>query len=277
MVMHRYTYERYDFKKRGMPVLLAKRTLIKNETLIAAHSHMNLEVLLILEGQVNIATNLKEYIGSKGSAFIINSNAIHSISSESKRATFYRLLIDNQFAQSKGFNVSSTHFETEAIGLDIDYIFHAIYDEFKHEHASSSETVGVLTHLLLIYLTRQCLEVGPKEKHRVPQKIETVQHAIEFINKYFKEDISLDDIVNELAISKSYYCRVFKELTKMTTQQYINEVRCKYAQQLLLSSPISIEQCALQSGFNSSTYFTNCYKNIFSYPPSMTRKKAMID
>lgn len=60
---------------------------------------------------------------------------------------------------------------------------------------------------------------------------------------------------------------------KMST--YIQQIRLEYAAQLLLGAPDkSIVQIAAESGFSSSAYFSNCFRQHFGISPSDYRREA---
>ena len=267
--MNRNPYEHYD----NIPVILTRRELIKNHTQIAPHWHKNLELVYVLEGEIVIEHNLVSACIKKDNLYIINSNVIHSIESVSSKAIFYRLLIDTEFSQLKGFNLTSTIFESNSNSISIIGLYmDLIHQEQKNEFFGFDESIQSLCNLILIDLYRNHAQSSLEISPIISKKIKLVQAGTELIYKNFKSSISLDTIAHELSISKSYFCRIFKEVTDLTTHQYINSVRCKYAQSLLSSTDISIENCAIEAGFSSSAYFTRTYKSYIGYPPSHTNR-----
>ena len=275
-IMLGFKYEQYNFEKEKFPVILTKRTLTKNQSKILAHWHMNLEILIVLEGSLELTLNLEKMTLSDQDVFIIQANTVHSIESLSSQCVFFRLLLDGQFAQSKGYSISSTKFLSKVNYSSLNNIVSSIYQEMLISDPHTVDSIQSLTCLLIIELYRSCLISENKNSIIIPYKIDLVQQAIEIINQNFLEEITLDYLASNLSVSKSYFCRIFKEITTLTSKQYINEVRCKFAQELLLQEEISIEACSVRSGFNSSTYFSKCYKNSFGYPPIKTREKNFL-
>ncbi|RNM31972.1 AraC family transcriptional regulator [Erysipelothrix rhusiopathiae] len=89
------------------------------------------------------------------------------------------------------------------------------------------------------------------------------------------EGITLDQICRDIGISKFYYCRLFKEETDTTINNYLNEVRCHYAYELLSESNLRVGEVAKACGYNSTSYFTKIFKHLFGYPPSHVEKTVV--
>lgn len=97
-------------------------------------------------------------------------------------------------------------------------------------------------------------------------------YLINSINQYiksnYKNDISLDDISNEMHVSKSYICRIYKNKVGITLTEAINRHRVEKAKSLLLKSSEKISEIAYMVGFDSAAYFTNIFKKYVEMSPS---------
>lgn len=58
------------------------------------------------------------------------------------------------------------------------------------------------------------------KEHHSEAHSAVVTNAIFFLNSNFKEDLSIDNLTRELAVSKSHFMSVFKEETGMTPTEY---------------------------------------------------------
>lgn len=84
-------------------------------------------------------------------------------------------------------------------------------------------------------------------------------------------DISLDEISDHLAISKSYLCRLFQKNMGISVQQYIHTVRIEKAKEYLKDFHLKIYEVAELTGFNSSTHFNIVFKKIMQCTPAEYR------
>ncbi|WP_331836922.1 helix-turn-helix transcriptional regulator [Erysipelothrix piscisicarius] len=64
-------------------------------------------------------------------------------------------------------------------------------------------------------------------------------------------------------MSKFYYCRLFKEETDTTINNYLNEVRCHYAYELLSESNLRVGEVAKACGYNSTSPILPKYLSIY--------------
>ncbi len=110
------------------------------------------------------------------------------------------------------------------------------------------------------------------QKDSVTASAQYAERAIDFIAEHYQHDISIQDIADELGISRYHLCRVFKESQGMTLLEYIAEIRMRHAKQLLEETDLSVSEVARQVGFNNVTYFHKRFKQSFGITPNQIRK-----
>jgi len=76
------------------------------------------------------------------------------------------------------------------------------------------------------------------------------------------EALSLDFLSRRFHISKYYLCKKFKEITGFTVIECMNLVRIQEAQRLLKATPLSINDVAERTGFESATHFGRMFKRL---------------
>ena len=103
-----------------------------------------------------------------------------------------------------------------------------------------------------------------------------VGSVVEYLNKRYSENCSLESIASEFYISKYYLCRVFRKNTGMTVNDYLNQVRIKNACGYLEASDKSIYEIARLCGFQSSAYFSNHFKKVMNISPSEYRRSRKL-
>lgn len=87
-----------------------------------------------------------------------------------------------------------------------------------------------------------------------------VQSAIDYINMHFTNPITLDDVSDNIFISKYHLCRMFKNATGYTVNGYINHRRLMYVEELLRTRNLNLKDACLEAGFGSYTNFYRLYK-----------------
>ncbi len=110
------------------------------------------------------------------------------------------------------------------------------------------------------------------QKESAPASAQYAERAVDFIEEHYQYDISIQDIADELGISRFHLCRVFKESRGVTLLEYIAEVRMERAKRLLEETELSVGEVARQVGFNNVTYFHKRFKQSFGITPSQLRR-----
>ncbi|AUC21170.1 hybrid sensor histidine kinase/response regulator [Polaribacter sejongensis] len=98
----------------------------------------------------------------------------------------------------------------------------------------------------------------------------------EFINKvlaYIGENISnsslsVEELANELNLSKSQSYRKIKSLTGQTPNELLRRIRLERAYQILETGSAFISEVGFKVGFSSASYFTKCFKAHFGKLPT---------
>ena len=85
------------------------------------------------------------------------------------------------------------------------------------------------------------------------------------------QDISLKHIADACACSESTVSHLFKEHTNQSVKKYINELRIKQSEKLLLTTDLPIGNIAQLCGFADSNYFSTAFKKSYGLSPAQFR------
>ena len=96
--------------------------------------------------------------------------------------------------------------------------------------------------------------------------------AIDYINKNIFGPITIDEICQEVHISKYHFCRRFKQSLGMTVMDYILKTRIILAKQMLEKESFSISDVSYRCGFSSVSYFCRVFKDTVGVSPLKYRK-----
>lgn len=105
----------------------------------------------------------------------------------------------------------------------------------------------------------------------------TVTTIIGYVNKHYKEDISLNDIGKHCSMNSSYISTIFKKETGISLVQYINRIRVYYAGKRMLMEGIMATQVFEDAGFNNYNNFFNIFKLLTGMSPTQFKKQATIE
>lgn len=103
-------------------------------------------------------------------------------------------------------------------------------------------------------------EVGEPEGQRL-------NNIFQFTMKEYQRHISLDEVASVANMTVSAFCRYFKQRTRKTYINFLNEVRIGQACKLLLNEEHSVGEVCYLVGFNNLSHFNRQFKNITGYSP----------
>ena len=99
-----------------------------------------------------------------------------------------------------------------------------------------------------------------------------INKAVNYIYDNFKEDISLDEICEEIGLSKFHFIRKFKDLVGIPPKQFIIELRIKKASELLIATKMPLSKIASECGFNSTKNMYYSFEKIYGIGPKEFQK-----
>lgn len=98
-------------------------------------------------------------------------------------------------------------------------------------------------------------------------RTDSINNVFEYVANNFRKDIQLIEVAKVANMSRTAFCRFFKQRTLKTFFQYLNEVRINYACKLLIEGKLSVAEISYECGFNSPSYFIRQFKNVKSETP----------
>ena len=91
------------------------------------------------------------------------------------------------------------------------------------------------------------------------ENVRLIEHSVEYINANYT-DITEAQAAATVNMSYSHYSRQFKRIMGRSFREYINAVRISAAENLLLTTDMSVTDIALASGFATSSHFIESFK-----------------
>lgn len=101
-----------------------------------------------------------------------------------------------------------------------------------------------------------------------------IQQAIDIVDKNLDNiDFSINDFCKAMGMSRTNLFTKIKALTNQTPNAFIMTIRLKKAAQLLRQRlDLNISEISVITGFNTSHYFSKCFKDIYKKTPTEFRE-----
>lgn len=87
-------------------------------------------------------------------------------------------------------------------------------------------------------------------------------------------ELVVDDLVRELAVSRSVFFKKLKSLTGLAPIEFIKEIRIKRATQLIETGEYNMTQISYMVGINDPRYFSKCFKAQVGMTPTEYKEKV---
>ncbi|MFO7446432.1 MAG: tetratricopeptide repeat protein [Ignavibacteriaceae bacterium] len=128
--------------------------------------------------------------------------------------------------------------------------------------------------ILRKYFTREYL-LNPNPVKTISPDDEFLKKAIKSVeNNITNPDLNVEMLMNELGVSRTQLFRKLKATTGYSANHFIRNIRLKRAAQILSQNSCNITEALYMSGFNSPSYFSSCFREMYGCLPSEYKSSA---
>lgn len=251
---------------------------------VPIHWHNDLEINLIREGEAVFQVYQKSYRVRTGEGFLLNRNVPHSCSSPGNDHVRYStILVRPDFLYGDfGSDVERKCFQPFLQNSAIPCIYLTGFDENGKEILQKLNQVeeafdrkrfcyelkikGLLCEAfaMILYGHRQELT---KFVPANLQELERLEKMLNYLNMHFTEVISLQDLADQVHLSREVCCRLFKKMTGKTITGYLEEYRVNKSFSLVQSGQYSMTQITEMVGFSNPSRFASAFRKRFGCNP----------
>lgn len=256
------------------------------------HWHKEAELFFVVEGTVKITTTAGEFILHEMEGCFINTNCLHSMHPyECEDAIFQSAVFDPYVISSSISMLFDEKYlfpllkckQIPSILIDSACPYHSfIYErisnivflqkkqEFGYEMVMRNKLSEIW--LKLLALAKEDISRAPRGAELDYERIHAM---LNFIHENYANVLSVENIADAAAISVSECSRCFQRCLKQTPFDYLIDYRIRQAAELLLRTDKTIAEIGLRVGFNSTSYFSNKFKEVLGVTPRDYRKEGL--
>lgn len=279
-------------ERLGMPLLKMFHSVVNPfRRPYEEHRHTAFELALICSGSGLYRAGDRSYRFEKGDIFLFSSNEPHCIV--------------EVFGGEK-LDVMNLHFEPrfiwapENLLLQVQYpdIFFKRNERYSHCLSVRKEPAEELKKRLLeveqefkwgktdfkLMVKLQILQIlviirreyadcfqSPSDSINI-NYLAQMDRALDYIEQNLTENLQLEQVAKEAAMSPSYFSTLFKKLNGLTLWEYVQTRRIELAADQLLSTDKNVSEIALACGYNSISNFNRSFKAMTGQTPVAYRK-----
>ncbi len=237
------------------------------------HTHPYYQLDHIVRGSYQFTIDGRTFTAGVGDTVLIPANSVHSITETGAETGYY-------------FEVKFSSFSKGVMGMCSDIgifvqndgfsgkLLKEIFDENNNSTPESEKIMITYLYTILFKLS----EKKRREKNESSKYIEVsaysapVRDTIRFLEDNYKKQLSLDDIVGQTSLKKSYLCGLFKKETSVTIFECLMIIRVRKAVELLSYFPVPLAQVSRETGFVNITHFNRVFTKHVMIPPGQFRK-----
>ncbi len=140
-------------------------------------------------------------------------------------------------------------------------------------HYHGEQLVGEISNQILHHPRRPAITPQRYAPGSVAKDIHpSVREAMRLLEANIEEPLTIPHLCKALKVSQRSMERLFVRDTGCTIVQYSKLLRLQYARVLLTSTRMSVREVSVACGFNSLSYFSQCFSAVFTKRPSEYRQ-----
>ncbi len=235
------------------------------------HSHRSYAIGIIESGIGVNEYDLGEYIFPPGEIVVMNPEVVHTGSSLHNVPLSYRMFYIDRSVFSRVMpdhrrkpyfpDVRIRHSEWALILLNL----HKLLEGGEYNRLESQ----TLFETTISDFTEQIS--SPGIDYQLGFESKAVKKIKAYIQENYKEDISIEDLVQVSHLNRHYLIRIFKKSVGIPPHTYLNQIRIEHARELLKSG-MPAADVAVDLSFSDQSHLTRHFKRITGITPKKYAK-----
>ena len=229
----------------------------------------------VTKGKGTFYCENKRYELSEGQGFLIVPGIVTSYIADKDEPWTYSWIGFNGENVEYYFNQSGLDANSPVFRYENSKAFSRIFSEIKHIDrntvAGQVKMIGNL-HILLSLVMESATPLSYQGKVFFSSKENYIKNAVTYIQTNYSRKISVSEIAAYLGLNRSYFGVIFKELMKMSPQDYIIYMRMDKAKKLLSDKSMNIGDVSRSVGYEDPLTFSKLFKKNVGVSPNAYRK-----
>lgn len=253
----------YQTKKKNIEIAE------KNWLNFPPHLHYHIELSFVINGSCSAFADGNTYQLTSGDIFITFPNQVHFFTNSSSDMDAFVLQLSPQAFPEYERVISTQIPASPLIKYDNpDYISALITNTHQVKGIFHDTIIRSYCSIILGTLFNVITFVNS-----ISLDTNTINQIVNYCNKNYNENISLQSISEHLHISTWRISHIFNEDLNINFRKYINTLRLNKAEDLLLNSSLSVIEIAYSVGFENIRTFNRCFLSKYGCSPTAYREE----
>lgn len=268
---------------RAFPFALYSISVDTYPRAYSLHWHDEVELIYVQRGLLELTIEKTRYLGRPGDLFIVNSRQIHAMSVNQEPTQYATALFplssllfqqEDEIAEKylRPLAENQLRFPNSTASLEIcDSLRERVEQILALYQGKERCYMLKIRTLLLEMLCDFFSEEGALSLAQVSIEQEKRREILGYLNENFTREIPLETVAEAFHMAPKYFSRYFKKTFHISLTEYVNRLRLEKAAHLLRHTQLPVTEIALQTGFNSSSYFNKKFLEIYEKTPTAFR------
>lgn len=235
------------------------------------HSHEHYVISVIERGVQSFTHKGAKYVTPAGGLILINPGDVHTGEAASEQGFLLRSLypttahLQSIWYEMTGQRSVVPYFRDVRVD-DADMVRRLLVLHDALKVATSPLECESQFMATMAALIGRYADVVSAEFLTLPNEKQAIQQVRDYIEAHYAEPISLNQLADLVALSPYYLLRVFHAAVGMPPHAYLQDVRIRRAQSLILAQQ-SLSDVAYAVGFSSQSHLTRSFKKMVGVTP----------
>lgn len=279
-MMQRNTYETVDLKNDlGFDIRFV--TMSHNSPF---HWHREIEILYILNGHATVNMDGVRHELNPLDAIVIDGSKIHEVIYQLpqtmgvcihiSRKLISRFLPENEIMTFRLAGDQITENDKDAYSEICQCLKEIVVLYVNQKKTYQLQSTSLILRVMAILIEAFSEKITENDSEVKVSNIDRLSQVCDYVEHNYTEEITLQEVADELGLNKEYFCRFFKNNTGTTFINYVNQVRINHIYHEILHTDDSIQEIAERHGFFNQKLFYRMFKTRFNCTPREARKMA---
>lgn len=238
------------------------------------HRHDEIQIIVPLGGRMHFHAEGEDHLMGPEWACLILPGTQHGFNCIDGEQSFLAIFAPMDWLNRLKIGLSSEELPTQGVVVAKDARLwlqgQLIAAELRSAHAGQGRVLSGSLELLGIFFLRSLVSAVPS-KPAIPEP--RVLRAIDTILKRYSEDLTVEALAHELAMSPRHFERCFKQAIGSSPRQFLIEVRIGAGREMLKASDQSVVNIAMEVGFKNPSHFSETFQRLTGMTPSAFRRQ----
>ncbi|HBQ64959.1 MAG TPA: hypothetical protein DD727_08605 [Clostridiales bacterium] len=139
--------------------------------------------------------------------------------------------------------------------------------EYQEKRMGYTVYLRAYIGMIIAYLIRRLFR-NEEELINYLRDYHRIEEAVSFIEKNHREAITLAMAANQANLTYNYFSTIFHKITGHTFTEYLNLIRVREFERIMLGGGNSVSEAATAAGFDNISNFNRVYRNLRKSSPT---------